>query len=146
MQATPSRLLDAYTSGNGSVVTRLWQNNTTQTWCFTLDNDDGVDKYTIQHRSYSGQYLGAYESCCDHDVVLRDAQNNASQYWYVEEPSFTAVDVNTNGSTPNPVVVRLKQSSTWRYLDAYTSSNDYQAVTRAYQSNATQDWYVVPEP
>jgi hypothetical protein len=143
-QLDPGRLLDAYTSHNGSVVTRAWQDNDTQVWCFTLDADDGIDSYRIQHRTYSGQYLDAYESCCDYDVVLRDFQDNLSQRWYVlASPNIPAstTTTGTTGSTGNNVYVRLQQASSNRYLDAYTTSSDnYQAVTRSYQSNSTQDW------
>jgi len=140
------RMLDAYTSGNGRVMTRDWQNNTTQVWCFTLDNDDGIDRYRVQHRSYSGQYLDAYEGCCDYDAVLRDRQNNATQKWYVLESPNEPAGASTSGGVPLGFsYIRLRQSSSYRYLDAYTLGHDYQAVTRDYQSNNTQDWAIFLE-
>lgn len=128
------RYLDAYTGGNGQVVTRNYQANDTQKWCFTvagyaedISAPTGaplVPYYTIQHRTFNGQFLDAYgTSTYDYRVVLRDAQNNASQEWFVEWKL-------------------LRQRSSGRLLDAYGSQHDHQAVTRSYQSDGSQNWTV----
>ena len=127
------RYLDAYTSVNGRVVTRTVQDNDTQLWCFTEVETLGWNRvvYTIQHRTFSGQFLDAFETNHDYRVLLLNAQNNDSQRWLVtQDPS-------------NPWVERIQQYSTLRYLDAYPDSDhDYRAVTRPYQNNDSQRWVV----
>jgi hypothetical protein len=74
------RYLDAYTSGDGDVVTRAWQASTTQRWCLRLVNDN---TFTIQHQSFSGQYLDAYTTTNDTKAVLRDLQFDTTQHWHL---------------------------------------------------------------
>jgi hypothetical protein len=53
--ASNGRYLDAYTSGNGDVVTRPPQGNDTQHWCFTARAWVGsAPYYVIAHRSSTG--------------------------------------------------------------------------------------------
>lgn len=73
--------------------------------------------------------------CCDHEVTLRNYEDDPSQLWYLlETPTYW-----------RDRRIRIQQASTMRYLDAYTSSNDHQAVTRPFQSNLTQEWLILGE-
>jgi hypothetical protein len=122
-----NRYMDAYTSGNGDVVTRAYQNSSTQHWCFSIVSPNS---YTIQHRSFSGQYLDAYETLNGHKAVLRDWQNNGSQIWI---PHFFAIG--------DPVWFR--QESTGRFLQATTTSaTDYRVVTAPGSETSLQQWFV----
>lgn len=129
--------LDAYTSGNGDVVTRDEQSNDTQLWCFTKTGElldpatpSGagvvVPYFTIQHRAFSGQFLDAYTNGNDYRAVLRDANGTPSQEWVMWDDCGTLV---------------FQQRSVSRYLDGHSSSaNNYRAVTRTRQYNGTQNW------
>jgi hypothetical protein len=105
-----------------------------RTWCFSAVQDPTAPTgvflpgYTVQHQTFAGQFLDAYESNLrDYRVVLRDAQGNASQRW-VPEMSCESF--------------HLSQESSGRYLDAYTGSNAFRAVTRDFQDDNTQSWTI----
>jgi hypothetical protein len=122
--ATGVRYLDAYTSGDGNVVTRPHQSDDTQRWCFTqlLRGGPGgtggsatagaaggpSTVYRIQHRSFAGQYLDAYESV-NGKAVLRNMQGNDSQHWHI---------VGSNSA------FRVRNMISSLYLKALTSSSD----------------------
>jgi hypothetical protein len=129
LRVSDSRYLDAYTDGNGDVVTRPYQGNNSQLWCFARVQSN---YYEIQHRTFSGEFLDAFTSSADdYKAVLRAEQNNYSQQWRLTSDSGFA---------------RLRQRSPARYLDAYSSSSyDYRAVTRGSQSDMTQHWKVLRE-
>jgi hypothetical protein len=130
------RYLDAYTIANGDVVTRPRQLNDTQRWCFTRMDAGGAGggaasggfggwggfpaapRYTVQHRSFSGQFLDAYETVGGKSV-LRDAQNNLTQQWEVE--------ADLGGS------LRLRQRSSGLYLKGLEeAASDYRVVMGAF--------------
>jgi hypothetical protein len=105
-----------------------------RTWCFSAVPDPiaptGVflPGYTVQHQTFSGQFLDAYESSGnDYRVVLRNEQGDATQRW-VPEMSCESF--------------HLFQESSGRYLDAYTGSQMFRAVTRSFQTDGTQSWTV----
>lgn len=114
-----TRYLDAYTGGDGDVVTRDLQNDGTQTWCFKLVPGYGtLPVFTIQHRSFGGQFLDAYETQSDHKAVLRNAQTDETQYWQLYYHAETQS-------------LQVVQYSTRRALHALVNSaEDYRAVTR----------------
>jgi hypothetical protein len=66
----------------------------------------------------------------------------------VNEPSHLNADNNDHlfytGNVDDPIdscYIRIRQVSTQRYLDAYTTGEyDYLAVTRSFQDNKTQKW------
>ncbi len=53
-----------------------------------------------------------------------------------------SVDLTAKDSSSGTIIysARIKQVETGRYLDAYTSNNDYNAVTRGLQNDNTQEW------
>ena len=121
------RYLDAYTTHNGDVVTRPFQSNDTQSWCFTRVRDETSGMaggpsylgtwYTVQHRSFTGQYLDAYVNTSGQRAVLRDAQTDHTQEWFV-----------TNGSG----TIKQGGVSSYRALAALTTSADnFGVVTRS---------------
>jgi hypothetical protein len=114
------RYLDAYTSGDGDVVTRSWQDSTTQRWCLKLVN---TNTYTIQHQSFSGQYLDAYITTNDAKAVLRDVRWNTNQHWQLQGGSGSFL---------------VYQFSSWRLLSHLGATDDYRAVTRSSQAMAWQ--------
>jgi len=125
--------LDAYTTGesDGDVVTRSFQDNDTQVWCF---NEVSSGVFTIQHRSFSGLYLDAYLGSNDYKAALRSGpQTDGSQYWQVTY---------TTNTYPDPH--RIAQQVNGRYLEALTTSgSDYRAVTRPGSSSSLQRWELV---
>lgn len=91
----------------------------------------GTDGSAHIIHSGTNQYLDAYEiSANDFNVVLRPAQNNASQVW-VFVPDDTAGQW------------RIRQSNTGRWLDAYQNTNSNRVVTRTFQGDSTQEWVIV---
>lgn len=119
-----SRYLDAYTSGDGDVVTRTYQDNTTQLWHFVLVANN---TFLIHHESSTGQLLDAHESTNGHKAVLRDLQTDGSQRWTVR-----AVD---GGFT-------LTQQTSARHLNYLNSAeDDYRALT----SSSTRVWEIVED-
>ena len=111
-----SRYLDAYTSGDGDVVTRTYQDNATQLWCFGIV---GNNTFRIHHGAFTGQVLDAHESTNGYKAVLRDMQGNSSQSWKVES---------INGQ-PIFALTQLSSARVLTYLDS--SEDDYRAVTTA---------------
>lgn len=126
--------LDAYTTPGGDVVMREWQDDGTQLWCLTGGVlSEGSQFYTIQHQSFDGQYLDAYENGSDYKAVLRDRQTDGSQQWIVEEQG--------DGGEASFEQIRLRQRSSGRYLDRHsTAAYDYRVVTRPSQSDESQRW------
>jgi hypothetical protein len=124
--------LDAYTGGNA--VTRSYQANDTQTWCFAIAGSAqdpsapiGVSTptYSIQHLS-SGRFLDALGASDDYQAVMRHATNTDTQRW-IPSPACDSF--------------HLQQVSSGRSLDAYNSSGyDYRAVLRSWQNDGTQSW------
>lgn len=89
---------------------------------------EGSLLYRIRHWSY-GTYLDAYQNGNDHNVVLREYQNNDTQRWYI---------ITDQPASP---YLRLVQKSSGRYLDAYTTVGaNNRVVTRTVQFNNTQRW------
>jgi hypothetical protein len=120
------RFMDAYTTPDGNVVTRTAQFDGTQLWCFKKFGSE----YTIQHRTFSGQYLDAYaDAAHDYRAVLRNqqlsgSQPHASQLW-----------------TYSPF--HLIQKSSQRDLAAYgAAAQDYAVVTRPFQETISHEWSV----
>jgi hypothetical protein len=106
-----------------------------QTWCFEAISGQ-ANTYRIVNAE-RGRYLDAYESGrADYRVVLRAYQNDDSQHWLATGFSSGWF--------------RFQQVSTGRYLDSYFESHDEQFVTRAFQSDSTQNFYLfdptVPAP
>jgi hypothetical protein len=127
-----TRYLDAYTSSpSGNVVTRPQQADDTQRWCFTHMGTEGSPSlapyFTVQHRSFDGQFLDAYENSSNgYAAVLRDAQQNDSQNWTLL----------TMGSG-----FTLRQRSSFRHLTSSTlSSEDYRAST----ATTSTEWVITP--
>jgi hypothetical protein len=117
--ASNGRYLDAYTSGNGDVVTRPPQGNDTQHWCFTARAWVGsAPYYVIAHRSSTGQVLDAYTASNGYKAVLRDDNgDDTTQQW---EPIGASS------------AFQLRQRASGRSLTHSTStSNDYRAYTVA---------------
>lgn len=126
-QKSNGRFLDAHEGSNdNSVVTRDWQNNTSQGWIFI---PVGKNRYTIQQKS-SRQYMDAHEDSNDNSVVTRKKQGNTSQVWVLR--SF------------GKNVYTIQQMSARRYMDAHEGSHDNSAVTRNNQNNDTQRWIIKP--
>jgi len=126
-QKSNGRFLDAHEGSNdNSVVTRDWQNNTSQVWVFI---SVGKNRYTIQQKS-SRQYMDAHEDSNDNSVVTRKKQGNTSQVWVLR--SF------------GKNVYTIQQMSARRYMDAHEGSHDNSAVTRNNQNNDTQRWIIKP--
>jgi hypothetical protein len=129
IQSSSNRFMDAHEieSLDFNVVTRPFQNNTTQQWRLT---DIGNGIFTIQQVS-NNRYLDAHEiSSNDFRVVTRPAQNNPTQAWLI-------IDAGSGLFT-------IQQVSSSRYLDAHeTSAEDFQVVTRPSQNNNTQLWRIV---
>lgn len=123
------RFLDAYTTQDGDVVTRTYQNNDTQAWCFT--QLAGEDVFSIQHRSFLGQFLDAYTSGSDKKATLRDRQQDGTQDWQVDYDG---------------TVYRIEQISTGRHLEAKPSAaEDYRVVTRSpWETAWGQRWMIGP--
>jgi hypothetical protein len=120
------RYLDAYTGGDGDVVTRPFQDDTTQRWCFTRV---GTNIYTIQHRTFAGQFLDAFQTSNGHKAVLRDAQSNDSQRWETYDYAGVAA------------YVPITQVSTGRRLTYLNSSaDDYRAVTASSSNTGWMFW------
>ena len=87
------RFLDAYTTGNRDVVTRAYQSDGTQRWCLTsipyatggqpggagfggqgsvpqgFGGFSNSFRYTLRHRTPTGQFLDAYPSGSDNKAV-----------------------------------------------------------------------------
>jgi hypothetical protein len=119
------------TSSDSDVRGRaIWPNaaHATQVWCF-----DAVAGQTNTYRimdAEQGRYLDAYQSSGDnYRVVLRPNQSNTTQHWVVSS-------VGAFGS------FRFRQVSTQRYLDSYFGSNDDQFVTRTFQDDSTQRFFL----
>jgi hypothetical protein len=119
--------LDAYTSEDGDVVTREYQANDTQTWCFSAI--PGVPNvFRIQHQTFSGQSLDAFTSSNGYKAVLRNFQVDSTQHW-----EFTP---GTDGRH-----FYLKQLVSNRWLEASTSSaDDYRAFTSTSSSSNRRFW------
>lgn len=82
--------------------------------------------------AHSSQYLDAYSSGNDNNVVTRSQQTDGSQEWIVY-PDISGAR-------------RIQQLTTERYLDAYTTQvpgPEQRAVTRSAQQDDTQRWYIV---
>ncbi|KQX61212.1 hypothetical protein ASD48_28935 [Streptomyces sp. Root1310] len=128
-QADTNRFLDAHEieSLDYRVVTRPFQNNSTQHWVLT-DLSNGLS--TIQQES-NGRYLDAYQgSGDDYRVVTRTAENDATQAWIIL-PS-------ANGT------YTIQEASNSRYLDAYElTSQDFQVVTRPWKNADEERWRIV---
>lgn len=128
-QADTNRFLDAHEieSLDFRVVTRPFQNNSTQHWVVT-DLSNGLS--TIQQQS-NGRYLDAYQgSGDDFRVVTRTAENDATQAWIIL-PS-------TNGT------FTIQEASNSRFLDAYElPSQDFQVVTRQWKNADEERWRIV---
>ncbi|MFE1796038.1 RICIN domain-containing protein [Streptomyces sp. NPDC059517] len=128
-QADTHQFLDAHeiASLDFRVVTRPFQNNSTQHWLLT-DLSNGLS--TIQQVS-SGRYLDAYQgSGDDFRVVTRTAENDATQAWIIL-PS-------TNGT------FTIQEASNSRYLDAYElPSQDFQVVTRPWKNADEERWRII---
>ena len=74
--------MDAHQSAENdyNIVTRPYQNNTTQQWRLTRV---GSDTYTIQQVS-SGRYVDAHQAANnDFRLVTRARQPNATQRWII---------------------------------------------------------------
>ncbi len=120
------RYLDAYTEGDGNVVTRPYQDNNTQEWCFERFISAPVG-YWIRHRTTTGQNLDAYTSSDGYQAVLRDFQNNNTQLW----------DAIPTGDDR----YLFRQMATGRYLaQPAPFGSDYLVSTR--EDEAT--WFVGP--
>ena len=132
-QKSSDRYLDAYSDAahDYRAVTRVYQNNDTQRVRFTAL---GGNTYRVQLQS-DHRYLDAYQSNQDdHDYacVTRPLQpDNNTQEW-----TFTLVGDD---------LYTIQQLSSSRFLDAYqTDAKDFGVVTREWQNNDTQRWYVRP--
>ncbi|WP_238008262.1 RICIN domain-containing protein [Dactylosporangium sp. AC04546] len=128
-QGSGPLFLDAHeiASRDFNVVTRPFQNNTTQQWLLT---DVGGGLYTIQQVS-SARYLDAHEIAeLDFRVVTRPQQNNSTQLWRLYDYGGA--------------FYMIQQVSSGRYLDAYISSaQDFQAVTRPFTGANSQVWRIL---
>lgn len=94
--------------------------------------------YRIQQKK-SNMYLDAHDSG-DQNVVLRNIQNNPSQFWYVE-----ASDIDTQAYSMQQVGYNQGTTPLMKYMDAHEStSHDYRIVMRGSQNNPSQRWIFVP--
>ncbi|MCX4238909.1 RICIN domain-containing protein [Streptomyces ortus] len=128
-QADTHRFLDAHEieSLDFRVITRPFQNNSTQHWLLT-DLSNGLS--TIRQVS-TGRYLDAYQgSGDDFRVVTRTAENDATQAWII---------LPSNNGT-----FTIQEASNSRYLDAYElSSQDFQVVTRQWKNADEERWRII---
>jgi hypothetical protein len=116
--------------GSNDVITDVFTDYDDPRSWFCLDHVGNL-RYRIRTTVQPELYLDAHESCCDHEVVLRELQNT-TQTWEIFPDAFDGA-------------VRIRQVSSERYLDAYTGSTNggiNDVVTREYQANDTQRWYL----
>ena len=104
--------------------------NTRFAWCMTPGDAVFNRSHFSPYDQQNTRKLDAYETTNDHRVVLRAFQVDPSQTWEkIDDPFSDAI--------------LIKQLSTGRYLDAYTSGTRF-AVTRPLQLlfDNTQRWYI----
>lgn len=88
--------------------------------------------YNIRQAS-SGRLLDAYQSeGKDYAVVTREEQGDDTQLWQIGPGDF---HLGTHSFL-------IKQMSSGRFLDAYTTQKDFAAVTRPAQGGDTQNWVI----
>ena len=124
LQGGGIRFLDAHeiSERDFNVVTRPFQNNTTQHWRLT---NVGGNVHTIVQVS-SGRFLDAHEiASLDFRVVTRPQQNNDTQRWRI---------VGFGGG-----FVTIQHVSSGRFLEA-TLNGDFQVVTRPATGSNQQTW------
>jgi Ricin-type beta-trefoil lectin domain-like len=124
LQGGGLRFLDAHEipQRDFNVVTREFQNNTTQHWRLT---NVGGNVYTIVQVS-SGRFLDAHEiQSLNFRVVTRTQQNNDTQRWRL-------FDFGGGFFT-------IQQVSSGRFLEA-TLDGDFQVVTRPESGSDLQTW------
>jgi hypothetical protein len=124
LQGGGLRFLDAHEipQRDFNVVTRPFQNNTTQHWRLT---NLGGNVHTIVQVS-SGRFLDAHEiASLGFRVVTRPQQNNDTQRWRL---------VNFGGG-----FVTIQHVSSGRFLEA-TLDGDFLVVTRPGPGNNQQTW------
>ena len=126
LQASNGRYLDAYDHAHdNNATTRGAQGDMSQVWTITYQ---GGDDYTIQQKS-TGLFLDAYhQNHKDYSANTRAPRNPGVQHWRIimsEEGSYT-----------------IQQKITGRFLDAYENDNDNSVVTREFENNSTQSWFL----
>lgn len=131
-QVSTERYLDAWDSYSEDfrVVTRPRQNNDTQRWVETVGASGG----DFFRQLSTGRFLDAYESGEDYRLItrLRKETGIFSQLWVLDPVVVPQVDDK----------YWVRQRSTFRYMDAYDTGQDYQAVTRLGQSDSSQHWNI----
>jgi hypothetical protein len=114
------RYLDAYTSGNGDVVTRLAQGNDTQHWCFMIRASIGN----------GGSSSGGWSSTGSSNGGSSNGGSSAGR--------------SSGGFSGTPYYAIAHRSFSGQVLDAYTASNGYKAVLRDDKGNYTpQQWELI---
>jgi len=129
------RYLDAYTSGGRAAVTRRFQDDDSQRWCFTAKEQDpdgegglpGIWTGTIQHGSFSsGLFLDAKTDTTAHEAFVRSSQDDGTQDWRAFERS--------EGRT-----MALVQEPTGRHLFAENvAANDFRVLA----GPGSTSWYL----
>jgi len=109
-------------------------------WCLTDFNKDGLTfrlfPYDFQSTN-TKELQGSETASDDYKVTVRPAAPIPQQVWEIRrELSLAPLFPNVSGT------FRINLLTTEKYLDAYTSSTNRRAVTREFQYDNTQRWYI----